>query len=35
MYNAMKNTTNAAQFAEDNQNALQLLQFAENLVSNG
>lgn len=34
MYNARKNNTNAAQFASDNQEALQLLQFAENLVNN-
>jgi len=35
MYNARKNTTNAAQFAEENQYALKLLDFAEKLVNDG
>jgi len=35
MYNARKNATNAAAFASENQYALQLLEFAENLVNNG
>jgi len=34
-YNARENATNAAEFAADNQDDLQLLQFAENLVNNG
>jgi hypothetical protein len=33
-YNARKNATNAAQFAEENQEALELLLYAEK-VSNG
>ena len=35
MYNARKNTINAAQFAADNQFALQLLNFAGKMVSDG
>jgi len=34
-YNARKNATNAAQFAEENQEALELLLYAEELVNNG
>ena len=34
-YNARKNATNAAQFAEENQKALELLLYAEELVNDG
>ena len=34
-YNARKNATNAAQFAEENQEALKLLLYAEKLVNDG
>lgn len=34
MYNARKNTKNAAEFAGENQYALELLSYAEKLVTN-